>query len=143
MNLYNINFLHASPKDREYGIKCLLLADNDEEVYNFIKSEPDIDSDRILNGWDEYEKRVYDETKDCFVCPEGYEEQGWWDEDGKPIQFKDFVMNLKGEMYDEGYDYTDAYYGITLYGWSLQKQNLSDTEIEVLKGLDIVKSLDK
>lgn len=37
MNLYSIDFQHYSPKDYERGIKELVLADNDEQVYNIIK----------------------------------------------------------------------------------------------------------
>ena len=55
MNIYKIEFLHASPKDREEGIKCLLLAKNDEQVYEWIKSEPKIGERHLYNGWADLE----------------------------------------------------------------------------------------
>ncbi len=29
-----------------------------------------------------------------------------------------------GEIEDEDYDYSDAYYGITLWGWEIVKENI-------------------
>jgi len=36
MNLYKITFSHVAPKDLAEGIKGYLLAENDEQIYNYI-----------------------------------------------------------------------------------------------------------
>jgi hypothetical protein len=122
MNLYKIEFSHAAPKDISYGFKCLLLAENDEQVYEWIKSEPNIEGSRLLNSWGYSEKEgkefnTYSETYDCI---------------GKET-FKQKIIRLKGEINDDNYDYSDAFYGITLFGWSLLKENVTTDYSELIK----------
>lgn len=93
MNIYKINFSHSAPKDTEYGMKCLLLAENDEQVYEWIKQEPEVDGEALYNNWED---------------------------DG---EFKQKIISLKGEMNDDDYDFSDSFYGITLLGWELVKEN--------------------
>ena len=110
MNIYKIEFLHAAPKDTESGLKCLLLAENEEQVYEWIKSEPKIDE-----GGEEFE--VYNDNYDVI---------------GKE-NFKQKMIRLKGQMNDDDYDYSDAYYGITLFGWSLLKENVNTDYSELIE----------
>tara|TARA_R110000803_G_C11732323_1_gene289834 strand:+ start:74 stop:454 length:381 start_codon:yes stop_codon:yes gene_type:complete len=108
MNLYRITFSHTAPKDSEKGIKGYLLAENDEQVYNYVdktfnyESWKDIDEDEDRESSD-----IYDRNYNII----GTE------------TFKEKILRINGEMNDEDYDYCDAYYGVTLYGWELVKEN--------------------
>ena len=118
MNLYKITFSHTAPKDQDEGIKGYLLAENDEQVYNYI--------DKTFN----------------YECWKDADE----DEDREPIElydddynvigtetFKEKIIRIKGEQNDEDYDYCDAYYGITLYGWELVKENADGDYSEMIE----------
>ena len=50
MNLYKIIFKHYSSDNDEIGIKAMLLAENDEQVYNWISSEPKINDEKLYNN---------------------------------------------------------------------------------------------
>ena len=133
MNLYKIEFLHAAPKYIERGLKCLLIAENGELVYEWIKSQPEVSGSRLYNNWAENEKIRYKEDEDIFVDEEGDEsDESFYDEDGNPTDFKKQMLEIKGEMNDEYYDYSDAFYGITLYGWSLLKENITTDYSELI-----------
>lgn len=114
MNLYKILFSHTAPKDTEIGIKCLLLAENDEQVYEYIRSEPKLsDHDWLFNGWEEKESNY-------------------------GVEFKNKIISIKGEMFDDEYDYSDAFYGIKLFGWELLKENITADYSELID-LGVVK----
>lgn len=131
MNLYKIEFSHHAPKDSERGIKCLLLAENDEQVYEWIKSEPK----EFYNSWKDNEGYSYDKEKEEFIDEDGETESGagWWDDNGDPENFKDRMLRLKGEINDDDYDFSGAYYGITLYGWELLKGNINTDYSELIE----------
>jgi hypothetical protein len=117
MNLYKIIFSHHSPKDSEYGIKALLLADNDEEVYEWISSEQDFNV-----CWKEKEN-------DCEVF-------NIYDDEYEVIgeeNFKEKIVRLNGEINDESVDFSDSYYGITLYGWELLKKDVLTDYSELIE----------
>jgi hypothetical protein len=138
MNLYKIIFSHHAPKDSEVGIKCLLLADNDEKVYEWISSEPETKEGTIYNSWEHNEAYIYNDVKEIFEDEDGYESPNhWYDEDSNPEDFKTRMLRLNGEINDEDYDFSDAYYGITLYGWELLKKNVT-TDYSELKELGII-----
>lgn len=120
MNLYSIDFLHASPKDTEYGMKCLLLAENDEQVYEWIKSEPELPDRTLYNNWECNEDEEFDIYNDNYEIV------------GKET-FKEKMIRLGGEINDEDYDFSDAYYGITLFGWSLLKENVTTDYSELIE----------
>ncbi len=122
MNIYKIEFLHASLKDREMGLKCLLLAENEEQVYEWIKSEPKIDELSLYNGWADSEE----ENEEFEVYNDNYDVVG-------KENFKQKMIRLKGQMNDDDYDYSDAYYGITLFGWSLLKENVNTDYSELIE----------
>lgn len=113
MNLYKIEFSHFGPKSSEYGFKCLLIAESDEHVYEWIKSEPSINGDRLDNYWGNAEaaNKVYD------VYDSDYNIIG-------TETFKERMLRVKGELNDDDNNLEDAYYGITLYGWGLLKENV-------------------
>lgn len=112
MNLYKIEFTHYAPKDSKSGIKGYMVAENDEEVYEFIKSEPEIHDKTLYNSYKDYE----DEEKD----------------------FKERIIECHGDMYDEESEVYDLYYGATQYGWELVYENIIYDDIETLRELQIL-----
>ena len=130
MNLYKIIFSHHSPKDSEFGIKNLVLAENDEQVYEWLATEPD----NMYNSWKENEKITWCYENDFFKDSNGYESsEGWWDDEDCPELFKDRMFRLKGEIDDSPVDFSDAYYGITLYGWELLKEDVVTDYFELIE----------
>tara|TARA_R110001592_G_scaffold17164_1_gene72770 strand:+ start:117 stop:518 length:402 start_codon:yes stop_codon:yes gene_type:complete len=118
MNLYRITFSHTAPKDSKEGIKGYLLAENDEQVYNYV--------DKTFNDecWKDNEE---DEDREPIEL---------YDDDYNVIgteTFKEKMLRIKGEQNDEDYDYCDAYYGITLYGWELVKENADGDYTEMVE----------
>lgn len=105
MNLYKIIFSHYSPKDSEIGIKTYLLANNEDDVYNYI------DKEYNYGCWKDQEEEKYEVFNDDYDII-GTE------------TFREKIIRIKGDMNDEDYDYSDAFYGITLYGWKLIKENV-------------------
>lgn len=118
MNLYRIDFSHTAPKDQEKGIKGYLLAENDEQVYNYV--------DKTFNYECWKDKDEDDEAEPIELYDEDYNVVG-------TETFKEKMLRIKGEMNDEDYDYCDAYYGITLYGWTLIKQDVSTDFKEMIE----------
>jgi hypothetical protein len=127
MNLYEIMMEHYAPKDSQKGIHTYLAANSDEDVYKWLKSEPELkDGRKIYLSWN------YDEVeKEPFEI---------YDEDYNVIgteTFKEKMIRLKGDMNDEDADFSDLYYGKTFIGWDLVKENITNEEIEVLKSVGI------
>lgn len=105
MNLYKIIFDHYSPKDHESGIKCLLFAQNDEEVYDW------------LGRWEDYE-----------------------DDEDDP-DFKVRMIALKGDINDKTKDnYADAYYGNTVWGWELLREDVVVEDYKEFVGFGLIKN---
>lgn len=128
MKLYAITFKHYAPKDSESGIKTLVLANNDEQVYEFIASEPEINGDQVYNSWRAYEKFAWSDDLECFTS--GDEEKFWENENDDPEPFKDHTIRLKGD-YDS--ELNDLYYGATQYGWELKKENPTTDFAELIE----------
>ena len=136
MNLYRTIFRHHSQKDSQTGTICLLLANSDEEVYEFLKKEPEINGEKYFVSWADREEEG--ETKDIE------------DEDYNVIgseTSKEYLIRIKGDMNDEDWDYCDLYYGLTLVGWELISE---DTKIkydelirlgQVFRSDELIKSL--
>ena len=121
MDLYEIKFTHYSQKDNKEGIIAYAIANKDEEVYEWIKSEPQLEDDWICSNWkyredDGIEYDLYDE-KVNYV--------------GK-ISFKDYIISVGGDMYSEYEEFDDLYYGKTLYGWVKIKESIQDYQIDAL-----------
>jgi hypothetical protein len=127
MNLYEIMMEHYAPKDSEKGIHTYLAANSDEEVYEWLKSEPILkDGRQIFLTWG--------------MSEEDGEEFGIYDNNYEVIgteTFKDKMIRIKGDMNDEDADFSDLYYGKTFIGWSLIKEGITNEEIQVLKKLGI------
>lgn len=117
MNLYSIGFSHHAPKSSKEGVICLVLADNDEQVYEFIKSADKINGTWVYHSWESDER----------FCEE---DEKWWDDE---MSFKEYAIKNRGTVNDDNYDYSDAYYGITLYGWTLIKENVTGDYSELIE----------
>ena len=117
MNLYKITFSHTAPKDQAKGIIGYFLAENEEQVYNYI------DKTFQYGCWKDSEE---DEDREPIEL---------YDDDYNVIgteTFKEKMLRIKGEINDDDYDYSDAYYGITLFGWELVKENTKSDYTEMI-----------
>lgn len=127
MNLYEIMLEHFSQKDSEKGIYTYLVANSDEEVYEWLKYEQKLkDGRRVFVSYEDYENDgdVFDIYDDKYNVV-GQE------------TFKERMIRLKGDLNDEEKELSDLYYGATLIGWKIVKYNITDLEIGALKSLGI------
>lgn len=123
MKLYKILKRHYSPKDSEAGICYFLVANNAEEVFNYL-------DDKENNGiWND--RSTEDGLLDIY--DDNFEVIG-------QETYKQKMIRICGEFFDEEADTSDSYYGVTHYGWK-EVTNSKDLykEVEVLKLLGIVK----
>lgn len=121
MNLYKILVEHSAPKDNLKSIVCYLYAASDEAVYEWLKTEPKINTvdgeQSLFNSWADKETELDEDDKPMLYQT--------FEEDAPELEWKPYIISLKGEFNDPGYDYSDAYYGITLYGWDLVKADVN------------------
>jgi len=113
MNLYKVMFEHYSQKDSAVGTVCYLLAKDTSEVYDYVKE---------MAYWE-------------------YAEEDFDAEYSEYDSFKEKILAIDGEMFDDEADFDDLYYGKTLYGWEIVKE---DVNVESLAGaikLGIVKEI--
>ena len=123
MNLYKIYFTHYSPKDSEDGIKEYLVASNDREVYEYLDS---------TYNWDLWKDR----SKDGNTFPI-YEDEYQYKEIGREL-YEDHIIRVRGDINSEFSEVDDAYYGVTHFGWELIREDISESEYQVLKDLGVV-----
>ncbi|MED3440304.1 hypothetical protein P4393_12635 [Bacillus subtilis] len=125
MNLYEIVLEHYSPKDSEQGIITYLLANSDEEVYEWLKTSPRLSNSRkIYTPYKYNEDRTYEIYNDDFEVI-GYE------------KYKDRMIRLNGELNENDIELEDLHYGKTLIGWNMVNSDISTEQIEVLKSSGI------
>ena len=123
MNVYKIHVQHFSQKDSHSSIEAFLLADSDEAVYQWVdKKQYGMYTDRnnedgLIDIYDSEYNVIGQET------------------------FKDKMIRIKGEYFDENYEPQDCYYGVTIYGWEKLDSKILDTEIEALKNLGVLKEV--
>lgn len=118
MNLYELRFRHYSQKDSREGVIGYLLAESDDDVYAFLRSEPTLKNEEsIYLNW---------QYKDDPDNTDEYEED-----------FKDRIISCCGEMYDDEAEIADLYYGLTHYGWNCIKENITQDKINTLKEIGI------
>lgn len=126
MNLYKILMRHYSQKDCKQGVVTFVAADSAEDIFNWI------DSNLEYGCWTDKNDEdgpidIYDE--DCNVI--GAE------------SFKEKMIRVGGEYFDEDYEPSDLYYGATTYGWELVKSDVPASEVEFLAEINILKELEK
>lgn len=111
-NLYTINFTFYAQKDNQSGIVTHIIANTDEQIYEWLKSEPKLDETKTP-----FYGRLYNNYK--------YREA---EED----EFKQRIIGCQGDMYDEQSEVGDLYYGATQLGWEFVK-NVSEQVVDILK----------
>lgn len=122
LKLYELLFRHYSQKDSEEGVICYLVANSDEEIYEFIKSEPNIPDGTkwgrsIFNSW-----KYKDEKEDISY------------EDGHKAR----LIECCGEMFDDYADISDLYYGLIHYGWKCVCEDISEEQIKILQNVGVI-----
>ncbi|MGV6935853.1 hypothetical protein ACWA2B_10100 [Paenibacillus sp. CMM36] len=128
-------FEHFSQKDSQKGILTYLTANSDSEVYEWIKSEPSSEVwGSIFNSYKYKEKdnevfNIYDNDF-SIVTQES---------------FRDRMIRLHGDMFDEDAELSDLYYGATVYGWEVVKENVGYEVLQTAKetGINIEVCLSK
>lgn len=113
MNLYKVKITHAAPKGYNEAIKEYLIANNEQEVFEYLKNNSG------YTYWDDIE-RDEDEYSD--------------------IKKIDFIFEKKGDSQLSN-KWEDLFYGSTMYDWELYRENLGQLVIDVLVSTDIAKLL--
>lgn len=118
MDIYKIIVQHFSQKDSHTSIEVFLLAESSEAVYQWVDKEKcygmyadRTEEDGLIDVYDDDFNVIGQET------------------------FKEKMLRLGGEYFDEDYEPQDLYYGVTIYGWEKQESGLLDAEINALKKL--------
>ncbi|WP_252251242.1 hypothetical protein [Clostridium sp. VAP52] len=89
MKLYEIGKTHYAPKDSEYGIQEYVVANNDEEVFNYLKTG-------------------YAYWEDIVDCCES---------DDESLEDAENTLNEIFENHGDNREVYDLYYGATQYCW--------------------------
>lgn len=123
MNLYEIMLKHFAPRGSEQGIFTYLIAGSDEEVYEWLKTNPSLSDGRSLNTpFDDYEN----DKKMLEIYNVDYEIVGH-------ETYREKIIRLKGDLNDDDVELSDLYYGQTLVGWDVVKLNITMEQMELLK----------
>ena len=117
MKLYKIEVLHGAPKDSWTDIYEYIVAENDEQVYNWL---------RLKASWNDNEE----DNKIFEIYDDEYNVIG-------TETFKEKMLRIKGDANDEDIEWADAYYGITAYGW-VDMGDITNRQILILKSLNII-----
>lgn len=123
MNLYEIMLMHFAPRGSEQGIFTYLLARSDEEVYEWLKTNPSLPDGRSLYT-PFYDSESDNKTFEIYNAE--YEVVGH-------ETYRERIIRLKGDLNDEDVELSDLYYGQTLVGWDVVKSNISVEQVELLK----------
>ncbi|MGX9951629.1 hypothetical protein ACS9SB_0016565 [Bacillus subtilis] len=127
MNLYEIILEHYAPKDSERGIFTYLLTNSDEEVYEWLKTNPNLLDGRSI--YTPYEDNEEDDTL-FEIYNDDFEVVGY-------EKYKDRMIRLKGELNDENAELSDLYYGKTLVGWRTVNEDIRKDQCDILKNSGI------
>lgn len=114
MNLYRIIVLHGAPKDSHTSTETYLVAENEEQVFNWLDA-------KTGGAWTEEPE-------------EGEEPRMRYSADESEIPFRQWIMESRGDLEDED-GWEDAYYGVTKWGW--EPIDATPDEIAVLLKLGI------
>lgn len=109
MNLYQINFKHIAQKDSMSGIYCYLIANNDEEVYEWLKKEnnPNDELDILYTNFEDYEN--------------------------DDVEFKQIIVKNKGVSNSKYESFDDLYYCKTHINWELKSEDIKDNDYQIMK----------
>ena len=112
MNLYQVMTNHYAPKDSHKAIWAYVIAESNESLYEYLKSEP----------------RIEDEIGSLYLSW-GYKE----DENEDSEDFKSEILLSCDEEETSSANYDDLFYGRTFTSWKVVKIEIEDEEIELLK----------
>ncbi len=119
MQVYKIHVQHFSQKDSHSSIETFLLAESVEDVYKWV---------------DEKAYGLYtDRTNDNGLID-------IQDEDYNVIgqeTFKEKMIRIGGEFFDDDYEPQDLYYGCTIYGWE-RLDFVKTNEVKTLERLGLL-----
>lgn len=126
MNLYKVMFEHYSQKDSKTGIEDFVLKENDSEIFDYVRknyylhNDPnDMDSDDL--GLDENDPEFEEKLNEVHK------------------EFKRYMIEVGGSIGDEHVVLSDLYYGATVYGWELVKEDISEAYMSALLNIGIIK----
>lgn len=120
MNIYKIHVQHFSQKDSHSSIEAFLLAESADDVYKWV-------DEKVYGSYTDQNDEgdaleIYDENYDVI----GHE------------TFKEKMLRVGGEFFDEDYEPQDLYYGCTIYGWEKLKSEVLEVDIAALEKLDVL-----
>lgn len=123
MKLYKVLLRHCAPKDCIEVTKLYVLADSESEILDRLDSEGE---GYTYGAW----KEKSEEAKEPFeIYDDNYRVIG-------TETYLEKMLRLRGEFNDEDADYSDAYYGVTHYGWN-EGVDISEQYAVVLLNLSI------
>jgi len=125
MNIYKIHVQHFSQKDSHSSTEAFLLAASVEDVYKWVDEK----------NYGLYTDRNNEDGM-CDLYDENYNVIG-------QETFKEKMLRVGGEFFDEDYEPQDLYYGCTIYGWEKLKSEVLEVDIAALEKLDILIKLTK
>lgn len=102
--LFKLTVAHFAPRDRQDAIKGYAIANNERQVLQgliddgCIYPEDDVEVLEEIWDWDDDDERACNEV----VAKESFLEK---------------MLRIRGKLNDEHLDTSDAYYGVTAYGW--------------------------
>jgi hypothetical protein len=117
MKLYTVTLIHRSPKDSESGIDCFLIANNEEQVYDWLR-------DNRCTGYKDQEKGSESYDIESPVSP--------WNTIRSGLTFQEKIIYYRGCANDPDTDYEDLYYGQTNWSWN-EGQELTEADLSVLQ----------
>ncbi len=117
MKLYTVTLIHYSPGDDESGIDCFLIADNDEQVYDWLR-------DNRCTGYKDQEE----DSESYDIESPDYP----WNTIESGLTFQEKIIYYRGCANDPDTDYEDLYYGQTNWSWN-EGQVLTEADLSVLQ----------
>lgn len=114
MKLYEIGKTHYAPKDSEYGIQEYVVANNNKEVFEYLKTG-------------------YAYWEDILECCE---------EDGETLEDAQNTLDEIFENHGDDREVYDLYYGATQYCWK-EIELVDDKVIELMIINGLAKDLNK
>lgn len=107
-HIYKIDIEHSAPKDSMFAIAGYIITDSEEKIYNYLSTPETYDDNPlgIFTNW-EFKEEI---------------NQDW----------KQMIIDCKGELGYENRKYENLYYGLTYYGWT-DYGEINDEELLVLK----------
>lgn len=113
--LFKIKVLHAGEKSHHESIETYLLSENDEAVYKWV------DKNKNLESWSE---KLEDDADEEYDLP-----------GGGIGNHKQLIIACKGDIGNEYNEWSDLYYGMTIYGWEEIEINGVDLDPMIKLGI--------